>query len=329
MMRSKPLRLAAAAAALLIGAAPAALASDSASLQFTVPAPDPVQAGEVVALQALAVNTGQSAWPAGSYYWVGEVYDLDEKLVGRTDQVTPTEAVQPGAVASVSLPFHVSETATGRRLYRILLVKDSQTLIASPLKPFQIVEKPVAPPPQSVDYRVQGNVTVSYKNGSANSWEAHQGATTVNLVGKIKDSSYLFNAYILHHTGKLFDPFTVLFTFYAPWGTLYGGDILPSFSELSVNGQGARGAMLEQTRGPWSWSVLGGETVTSQSGTQTTNGRFARSLYAGKMARRLGDTVTAAVNYFLSADESASLSTDPNSANFRGPTLVPQKNSGY
>src|SRR5262245_28281483 len=115
----RPTALAAAAAVLLgaLGAAPAH-ALDAASLQFTVPAPDPVQAGETLALQALAVNTGDAAWTAGSYYWVGEVYDLDYKLVARTSQLSPRENVASGGVAAISLPFNVPETAFGRRLYR-------------------------------------------------------------------------------------------------------------------------------------------------------------------------------------------------------------------
>ncbi|TBR19460.1 hypothetical protein EPO15_14185 [bacterium] len=321
------LTVCAAAATLLAAAAPAG-AADSAALQFTVPAPDPVQAGETVALQALAVNTGQAAWNAGSYYWVGEVYNLDERLVGRTEPVTPPEAVQPGAVASISLPFRVPDTDVGRRLYRVLLVKDSQTLVRSALKPFVIVEKVAPEAPKQVDYRVEGNVTVSYRNSSRDEWNHHSGATTVNAVGKIKDSSYLFNSYILHQKGRVFDPFTILFTFYAPWGTVYGGDISPTLSELSVNSHGARGAMLEQRKGDWDWTVVGGMTVDSQAGTATTDGRYARSLYGFKVGRRFFTTVTTGFNYFLSADESQSLSTDPRSANFRGPTLVPQKNSG-
>lgn len=321
------LRASAVAATLLAAAAPAR-ATDSAALQFTVPAPDPVQAGETVALQALAVNTGQAAWTAGTYYWVGEVYDLDERLVGRTEPVSPSETVQPGAVASISLPFHVPDTDVGRRLYRVLLVKNSQTLVRSALKPFVIVEKAAPEPPKQVDYRVEGNVTLSYRNSSRDEWNHHSAATTVNMVGKIKDSSYLFNSYILHQKGRVFDPYTVLVTYYAPWGTVYGGDISPTLSELSVNGHGARGAMLEQRKGDWDWTVVGGMTVDSQAGTPTTDGRYARSLYAAKVGRRFFSTVTTGLNYFLSADESQSLSTDPRSANFRGPTLVPQKNSG-
>jgi hypothetical protein len=310
------------------GVSSEARAADSASLQFTIPAPNPVQAGDRLLIQALAINTGAAAWAGGSYYWVAEVYDLDQNLIARTNEVAPRSAVAAGGVASVEIVFPVPETVVGRLLYRVFLVKDSQTLIESEYRPFQVLFRPIPPPPEVVDYRVEGNVTVSYKNSSRNKWSNHQGATTFNAVGKIKESSYLVNAYILHEVGDIFDPFIVLFTYYAPWGTIYGGDISPTFSEMSINGQGLRGAMLEQRKGNFEWSLVGGQTVTSQAGNATTNGRFARVLYGLKGARTFRGNQKLTLSYFLSQDEPGSLGTDPNEANFRGPTLVAEKNSG-
>jgi hypothetical protein len=306
-----------------------AYGADTASLQFTVPAPDPAQAGDVVALQALAVNTGGSAWAAGSYYWVGEVYDLDYHLIGRTDQVSPREVVPIGAVAAISLPFHIPDTMSGRRLYRVFLVKDTKTLLESDYKGFQIVDKPIPPAPEVVTYHMEGNLTTSFKDSSHLGWKNVNGATTFNTVGKIKDNSYLINLYILHHPGNVFDPFIIVGNFYAPWGTIYGGDISPSLGPLAVSGQGMRGVMLEQKKGIWDWDVLGGRTIASQAGTTTTNGRYARSLYSGKLGLMPVSSVKLNVNYFVSSDETGSLSADPQSANFRGPSLIAQKNSGY
>ncbi|MBI4422794.1 MAG: hypothetical protein HY554_03655 [Elusimicrobia bacterium] len=305
-----------------------ARAADSAALQFTVPAPDPINAGETLALQALAINTGGERWLAGSYYWVGEVYDLEYKLLGRTAQVAPQEEVAPGAVAAISLPFHVPETMEGRKLYRVLLLKDDRTLIESDYKPFQVVEKPIAPPPQVVDYHLEGNMTMSYKNASRDKWAGHSGATSINTVGKIKESSYLLNTYLLHEPGRPVDPFIIVINLYAPWGTIYAGDITPTLGPLSISGQGMRGGMLEQRKGRLDWILAGGQTIESQSGTSTTNGRYARSLYAGKGRGELGWGFKADVSYFVSSDETGSLSADPKSADFRGPSLVPQKNSG-
>jgi hypothetical protein len=306
-----------------------ASANDAAALQFTVPAPDPAQAGDIVMLQALAVNTGNTAWAAGSYYWVGEVYDLDEHLIARTDQVSPAAAVPPGAVADISLPFHIPDTMFGRRLYRVFLVKDSKNLVESEYKGFQIVEKPIPPPPANVAYHMEGNLTTSFKDTSQQDGKNVTGATTFNTVGKINNNSYLINLYILHQTGDVFNPFIVTGNYYAPWGTIYGGDISPNLGPLGVSGQGMRGAMLEQKRGKWDWDLLGGRTVASQPGTVTTNGRYSRSLYAAKLGFSPWTSVKMNANYFLSSDEIGSLSSNPTSNNFRGPSLLAQKNSGY
>ncbi|MBI5246818.1 MAG: hypothetical protein HY923_06520 [Elusimicrobia bacterium] len=171
-------------------------------------------------------------------------------------------------------------------------------------------------------------MTVAFKGSSSNKWKKPSGATTVNSVGKIKESSYLFNLYLLHEPGKVVDPYIVVANFYAPWGTIYAGDIAPQLNPLSVAGQGMRGGMLEQKRGRFDWALLGGQTITSQPGTALTNGRYARTLYAGKAGVELAATVKTSVNMFLSNDETGSLSSDPKSANFRGPSLVAQKNSG-
>lgn len=328
----RPLGRAALAGAWLAAGAVSAAAADTASLQFTVPAPDPAQAGDVVSLQALAVNTGTSRWEPGTYYWVAEVYDLDEHLLARTDQVSPRDAVEPGAVAAISLPFYIPDTMFGRRLYRVFLVKDTKTLLQSDYKGFEIVERPIPPPPpppKVVTYHMEGNVTTSLRDSSRGRWRDASGATTFNTVGKFKESSYLINLYLLHRRGNVFDPFIVVGNLYAPWGTVYGGDISPSLGPLAVSGQGMRGAMLEQRKGAWDWDVLGGQTVGSQPGTQTTNGRFARSLYSGRLGVIPLEGVKLNANYFVSSDETGSLSSDPDSPNFRGPTLLPQKNSGY
>lgn len=316
-------------AAALIMAPARAFASDAASLQFTVPAPDPAQAGDIVSLQALAVNSGTTQWDPGTYYWVGEVYDLDYRMIARTEQLSPREAVPAGGVSAVSLPFHIPETMAGRRLYRVFLVKNNQTLLESDYKGFQIVEKPLPPPPEVVTYHMEGNLTTSLRSSSRAGWKRVSGTTTFNTVGKIKNNSYLLNLYLLHAPGKFIDPFIIVGNFYAPWGTIYGGDISPNLGPLAVSGQGMRGVMLEQRKDKWDWVVLGGQTITSQAGTATTNGRYARSLYSGKLGYAPVRSLKFNLNYFVSNDEAGSLNANPQSNNFRGPTLIAQKNSGY
>ena len=283
----------------------------------------------MVSLQALAVNSGTSRWEPGAYYWVAEIYDIEYRLVGRTDQVSPHEAVPSGSVAAISLPFHIPDSMFGRRLYRVFLVQNGKTLVESDYKGFQITERPLPPPPAVVAYHMEGNLTTSLRSAGHAGWKRVSGTTSFNTVGKIRENSYLINLYLLHQPGNVFDPFIVVGNFYAPWGTVYGGDISPALGPLAVSGQGMRGVMLEQRKGAFDWSLLGGRTIASQAGTATANGRYARSLYSGKLGVAPGGRVKFNTNYFVSSDEVGSLSSDPKSSNFRGPSLIAQKNSGY
>ena len=309
---------------LLSGVPHDAWGADSASLQITVPAPDPVVAGEAVTFQVLAVNTGTDTWLKGTYYWGAEVYDLEYRYIARSDAVTPQENIPPGAVASAFLKFQVPETYLGRRFYRVFLVRNGRRLIESDFQTFLIAERPVQPPPPIEKFKLGGNITLAYKNSDEKNWEDHSGATTMNLVGKVEDSSFLFNAYLLHRP-KLIDPYILLFNYYAPWGTISLGDVSPTLSPLSVSGQGMRGAMLDQVKGRYHWTVLGGETVRASAGTVTTDGRYQRLLFGAQGGAEFFDSLKVSADYVLGTDEPGSLSKDPKSPNFRGPTLTPQK----
>ncbi|MBI4052032.1 MAG: hypothetical protein HY400_05960, partial [Elusimicrobia bacterium] len=281
---------------------------------------------EAVTFQVLAVNTGTEDWLKGTYYWEAEIYDLEYRYLIRTDPVTPEEDVPPGSVASAFLKFQVPETYLGRRFYRVFLVRNGARLIESDYRTFLISERPIKPPPPVEKYKIGGNVTLAYKNSGKNKWKNHSGASTTNMVGKVRDSSFLLNTYFLHESGKLVEPFIFLFNYYAPWGIVSLGDISPTLSPLSVYGQGMRGAMLEQEKGRYHWILVGGQTVASSVGTLTTNGRYQRLLFGAKAEAEFFDSLKIYADYILGTDEAGSLSTDPKSPKFRGPTLTPQKN---
>lgn len=305
-------------------------AADSASLQFVIPAPDPVMAGEDVNFQVIAVNSGDQAWAKGSYYWVAEIYDMGYNFVAKTDEVSPPETVEPRGVAAVTLRFHIPEGFVGRRLVRVFFIKDSKILIQSDYKVFQIIERRFLPPPPE-KYKFGGDITMTYKNSSSGKWKNHTGQTTANIIGKIEESSFLFNTYLLHSDEKLVDAYVILLNYYAPWGRIGAGDISPTVSPLSLEGQGMRGAMLEQERGRYSWILFGGRLVTSEPGSWDTytNGRYERQMYGLKASVELFPFLKLSSNYVFGTDAISSLSDDPDSENYKGPTLAPEKNSVY
>jgi hypothetical protein len=307
---------------------PAALyAQDAASLQFSVAAPDPVMAGEQVRLQTLVVNTGVTTWQPGTYYWAGEVYALEgeeRRFLAQTETVSPAETVAPGAASGVQIPFTVPVTLQGRRLlYRVFLIKDGRRIMETDYKGFQVIEKELRPPPPQ-DFRIGGDITLSYRNSSERDWRGHQGVTAANFVGKVRQSSFLFNTYMVHTYHRPITPSIILLNYYAPWGNLAMGDISPSLTPLSMDGQGMRGVSYERTRDKLSLLLLLGRIVAPEEPGDSTAGRFARLTGGFKASWQFTPALRVSADAVLSRDDehSINISSDTN-------TLVPQQNFVY
>lgn len=285
-------------------------AQDNASLQFTVAAPDPVMAGDEVRLQTLVVNTGARPWPKGSYYWAGEIYTLEgetRKFLAQTESVSPAEDVPAGGAHGVQIPFTVPETMQGRRLlYRLFLVKDGRRILETDYKGFQVIEKEFRPPPPQ-DFKVGGDITFSYKNSSGEGWDNHQGITSANIVGKVKQSSFLFNTYIVHTYHRPITPTIVLLNYYAPWGTLGVGDISPSLTPLSLDGQGMRGVSFERFRDKLSVTALIGRIVAPLEPGPASGGRFARYTGGFKAGWQFTPALKISADAVLSRDDEHSI----------------------
>ncbi len=305
----------------------AAYANGSASLQFTVAAPDPVMAGDEILLQTLVVNTGVSAWAAGSYYWVAEIYDLqgeEKKFITQTAPLTPEETVLKGAAHGVQIPFLVPELYSGHRLlYRAILVVDGKRLLETDYKGFQVIAREYKPPPEQ-DLKIGGDVTFTYKNSSPDDWGGHQGITSANIVGKVKQSSFLFNAYLLHTYHRPVTANLIFLNYYAPWGTLSVGDVYLTLTPLSMDGQGMRGVAFERARDKFSWTLLGGRVVAPEDPTAATAGRLARYTGGFKVSYQARPDLKITVNSVLSRDDEFSITQDT-----RTSMILPQQSFVY
>lgn len=313
---------------MLLLPAGALYANGSASLQFTVAAPDPVMAGDEVSFQTLVVNTGTEPWLKGTYYWVGEVYTLEEggerKFMAATPTVSPQEDVPPGGAHGAQLKFAIPEGINAPRLlYRVFLIHNGQRILETDYRGFQVIEKEFrAPPPEQ--FKVGGDVTFSYKNSSLNSWDNNQGITAANIVGKLNESSFLFNTYIIHTKSRAFTVNIILLNLYAPWGTLSAGDISPAFSPLSLDGQGMRGFSFERNRGRTTMMAVAGRLVAPQEPDSSSAGRFARYTGAFKYGYQLFPTLKVAADAVLSKDDEYSINIDTDTS-----TLVPEQTFVY
>ena len=309
-------RISTLAAALALWAG-TAFADGSASLQFTVAAPDPVMAGDEILLQTLVVNSGSSAWPRGSYYWVAEIYDLagdERKFVAQTEPLSPAETVPPGGAHGVQIPYAVPEQFSGHRmLYRAILVVDGKRLLETEYRGFQVIEREYKPPPEEA-LKVGGDVTLTYKNNSQHDWDDHQLISAANLVGKVKKSSFIFNSYLIHTYHRPVTANLIFLNYYAPWGVLSLGDVYPTLSSLSMDGQAVRGAMFERSRDRTSWTAVAGRIVAPEEPAAGAVGRFAR--YAGgfRASYQAAPGVKVSADAVLSRDDEYSITQDTTSS---------------
>ncbi|MDO8803539.1 MAG: hypothetical protein Q7R35_03830 [Elusimicrobiota bacterium] len=305
----------------------AAYADSAASLQFTVAAPDPVMAGSEIMFQTLVVNTGSTAWPRGGYYWVAEVYTIEgeeKKFAAQTEPLSPPETVAPGAAHGVQIPFLVPEMFSGRRLlYRAFLVVDGKRILETDYKGFQVIEREFKPPPEQ-DVRLGGDISFTYKNSSPDGWSNHQGITSANIVGKVKQSSFLFNTYLVHNYHRPITPNLIFLNYYAPWGTLSLGDVSPSLTPLSMESQGMRGASFERTRDKISYVALVGRIVSPEEPTLVTAGRFSRYTGGFKVSYQYTPDVRISVDSSLSRDDAYSITQDTRTA-----FILPQQSFVY
>jgi hypothetical protein len=311
--------IAAALAGLL--AAPA-LANGSASLQFTVAAPDPVMAGEEILLQTLVVNSGSAQWDRGTYYWVAEIYELDgdnRKFVAQTEPLSPLENVPKGGAHGVQIPYLVPEQFSGRRmLYRAVLIVNGKRLLETDYKGFQVIQREFKPPPEE-QVKVGGDVTLTYKNNSEDSWTDHQLITAANLVGKVKKSSFIFNTYLVHTYHRPITANLIFLNYYAPWGVLSLGDVYPTLSPLSMDGQAVRGVQFERARGSTAFTAVAGRIVAPEEPTASLAGRLARYSGGFKYSGQVTPALKLTADAVVSRDDEFSITRDTASATLLAP----------
>ncbi|HOW28099.1 MAG TPA: hypothetical protein PK876_06330 [Elusimicrobiota bacterium] len=292
-------------------------AADTGQFQLVIAAPDPVMAGERVQFQSIAVNKGTAVWRAKRYYLQAEVYTSDKIYLGRTERFKGTKDIRPGESLLTTLSFEVPPNYVDKYLYKVFVVHDETRVLESDFQPFQVKERPIIPPKPPA-MALGGNVIASYKN--ATGAEEFAGNVSVNLVGRAKERTFLFNTYTTHDPNDSIDFYTILLNYYGPWVTAGLGDVSPSFSALSLYGQGMRGA-LGETKAHlgnvgWNISAVGARVAAAEEGSSTSDGIYRRLLMGGKSEFLLPGRLAVSLNYVNAYDVDSSLQVS-------GPTVKP------
>ena len=83
--------------------------------QMIIPIPDPVQAGEKLVCQIIAVNVGpkDKTWGIGEYSYEMEIYDSEKNYLFKTKRIKGTEEVPSGGSSLVFLSVDIPSSYQG------------------------------------------------------------------------------------------------------------------------------------------------------------------------------------------------------------------------
>ena len=291
-------------------------------VQLAVPSPDPVKAGEKLTFQIIMANTGTEKWIAGEYSLRAEIYDADKNYLTKTDSVRGKVEVEAGGTVSLYIPFRVPGNYSGTYYWRIFLTYLKEIILTSDYYDFNVM--PIAVVPKApLPFKIGGNFITSYENSSREQWKDYTGNISLNLIGRFFDRAFSLNVYTYHTIDDKFDLDTILFNYYSSLFTLSAGDIMPSFSSLTLYGLGALGGAIVNEAGRFSTGLVIARSEEAVKGSTFTNGTFSRYVYGIQEKVQLLQNFTLNTSYVFSDDNENSLDEDKDEW---GPSLAPVMN---
>ena len=286
-----------------------------AQFQLIVPAPDPVQAGEKITFQIIVANTGKATWGLSEAEIEVEVYDSKQNYLIRADKVKSKDKVLPGGTLLEFIPFTVPTSFSGPYYFRVSITFKGQRTAYSDFLQFNVspVESTLRPPAK---LRVGGNAIFSYKNDSKDDWKNYIGNMSMNLLGSIQQKAFVGNVYTNHTRDKTFDLYNFIFSYYGSNFDLAVGDVMPSFSALSLSNAGMRGILPVFRWKSLTTSIVTARSIEPQEGTTTSNGNYARYVTGGYEEIGLPYDNSMGISFVTNSD-------DRNSIRTPGPSLTP------
>lgn len=303
------------------------LSAELANIQLAIATPDPVVAGGDITLQVIVVNSGPSKWVQGEYYIEAEIYDAGKNYLAKTSRIKGNSDVAAGMTNLFYIPFNVSTRFVGTYFYKVKVFYKEQVMAESDYTSFGVIPIPTSHPKSAGTVKLGGNAVLSYRQSSLYEGKDYTGNFNLNIVGQVMEHAMLLNLYTFHTPkstsaaeGISHEIYTILFNYYGDNWNIGVGDILPSFSPLSLYGTGMRGGLYEYKSGIFSMGLAGARMVKPVEGNDSSNGTYERWLLGGKGGFEMPYQIAVSGSYLTSFDKQESI-------NNPGPSLMPANNN--
>ena len=283
---------------------PYTLYAQTAEFQLLVPTPDPILAGEKLTIQIIVANTGADTWDTGNYSFEVEIYDSQKQYVGKSSRLKGTESVSPGNTTLVFTTYNIPQSYSGTYYFKAGLTFHNQRIAYSDFISFTVTPLTALPRPST---RVGGNSIISYKNETKDNVSSYVGNVSLNLLGNIGDNSFVSNIYTYHTPEKQVDLYNIVFNYYTPNMDLSLGDVMPSFTSLSLSNIGLRGIQPLIRAGIFETTILGSRSIEPKEATDSGYGTYGRYIYGICEKISISDRISTSLSYVLSQDDEKSI----------------------
>lgn len=287
--------------------------------------PDPVNAGERVVFRTTILNQGTEAWGERTYFIEAEIYDGSKDFAGKSERTIGGTDVNPGETAQSEINFIVPPKYSGTYYYRILLVQNGRRIAESDLQEFNVTGiqgKTALWKPQWLKF--SGQMTLSFRNTDSNNWRNFVGNASFNgttgiLKGKTELSfdSFLTSKSTASETWLQNVENRVQNLLLKNAGNNYVfavGDIIPSFSYLSLSGAGMRGAYLKVNSGKLSNEVVLTRLSEPQTPSDGFPGVYERWVWGVRTKYGISGPLNIGASYVAGEDKANSLMVSTSAA---------------
>ncbi|OGF47711.1 MAG: hypothetical protein A2452_03515 [Candidatus Firestonebacteria bacterium RIFOXYC2_FULL_39_67] len=294
------------------------IGTDLGKIQFSVPSPNPIRAGEKITFQIVSINVGTENWKPGDYYFEAEIYDSEKKLIRKSPRLYSNVQTKPGESVLAYLPYNLQDDYSGKYFYKVNLVNLNQLLVSTDYYDFDILPKPPEPP----KVLMKGNMALAYKKSDRSNylWNFN-----LNLIGQVYGKTITANTYVDYSEAENVKLDRALLNYYDGEFTGSLGDISMELLKFTLSGVLVRGAAFDLKTESVNAMLIGGRLVQSREGTDTSAGSYMQYVAGSKISFPLKEkdfNIEPGVSVSYAADDRSSISNS-------GPGITPVDDMVY
>ncbi|MFA5859777.1 MAG: hypothetical protein WC955_12015, partial [Elusimicrobiota bacterium] len=271
-----------------------AYSAESVIIPYVSVSPEPCRAGEPIKFKVVLLNNGTVIYEKGKLSVELVFFNNKKRFIAKAGIIKNEIESLTGTTLDIIVPYTLNPEWTGKYFYRISVKHRNKTVYESGYYDLNVIPR-IKAAKKIMPVEFDGNLVMSYRSRFTETDYQYYGNTNLNTVGHIMESTVMFNLSAFHPQSIASQVQYLMFNYYTKNWYALAGDILPSFSNLSLQGAAMSGLQVatDETK------MLYLNTVVANIDTQNL-----RLFTGGKIGVNLPwNNINAGVTYVSSNDE--------------------------